>query len=82
MYDLQNVQDLGAAIVQQAIRDYKKVLKYGDHEGLSRAEIENFFSSPLFGMICPNTDGEAVLFSLRRRKFKKETRGRKKRARL
>ena len=60
--------DLGTAIVHRACIDYLMLLRGRTHHGHSMigttAEIEQFFRSRWFGLIC-GADGEAILAALR-----------------
>lgn len=62
--------DLGTAIVHRACIDYLMLLRGRTHHGHSSigstAEIEQFFRSRWFGVIC-GADGEAILAALRRK---------------
>lgn len=61
--------DLGTAIVHRACVDYLMILRGRDFHGHSRvgtrAELEKFFRSAWFGILC-DADGELLLSELRR----------------
>ena len=61
--------DLGTAIVHRACVDYLMILRGRDFHSHSRvgtrAELEKFFRSAWFGILC-DADGELLLSELRR----------------
>lgn len=61
--------DLGTAIVHRACVDYLMILRGRTHHNHGRVgtreEIEQFFRSTWFGMLC-DADGELLLSELRR----------------
>ena len=61
--------DLGTAIVHQACVDYLSALRGRTHHGHDRLatkeELERFFRSAWFGILC-DADGELMLSELRR----------------
>lgn len=58
--------NLSIAIIDQAATDYRKVLRTGDFERVSKHEIERFFRSEYYKALT-NVDGEWLL-----RKIKEE----------
>lgn len=62
-----NVFCLCKAIICQAVKDYKSVLRHGDRDCMSRAELEEFFRGGLFAAMTGGMlDPEAVLAKLKR----------------
>lgn len=56
---------LSRAIVKQALKDYKRVLKHGDGRKVKLKELELFFNGPLFGLMACGQDAEFFLKGLR-----------------
>ena len=61
-------EGLAAAIILQAVKDYRKALKKGERE--RKRECERFFRSQWFGILT-SVDGETLISRLRKEVIKK-----------
>lgn len=61
--DVDGIFTLRNAIVLRACEDYRKALHRKDEA--KRLDIENFFHSEYFDILCPNIDGDTILEELR-----------------
>lgn len=73
---------LSRAIVKQAFKDYRYILKHDDKGSVTLKELELFFDGPLFGLMSGGRDPEVFLSGLRRGRCSSENRNRKRRMRL